>query len=175
MRNKWINRLFPFLFLFLLPWPIAHATSISELTDGGTVRVEVAEPSARPSYTAFGRAVGGVSNPGDLFYIDATNSASEIKVTLYLTNAQQLIRHYQYLILNTGIYVENGEGEWERALASNGEPVPKTIISMQNGRVSFLLPGDARYRVSIDGGCFYCRRASADSSSMSPQFSLEAI
>ncbi len=175
MRNKWIKRLSPFLFLFLLPWPIAHATSVNELTDGGTVRVEVAEPSARPSYTAFGRAIGGVSNPGDLFYIDATNSASEIKVTLYLTNAQQLIRHYQYLILNTGIYVENGEGEWERAITSNGAPVPKTIISMHNGRVSFLLPGDARYRVAIDSGCFYCHRAPADSSSLSPQFSLEVL
>ncbi len=175
MRNKWIKRLFPFLFVFLLPWPIAHATSVNELTDGGTVRVEVAEPSARPSYTAFGRAIGGVSNPGDLFYIDATNSAAEIKVTLYLTNTQQLIRHYQYLILHTGIYVENGEGEWEKAIASDGEPVPKTIISLHNGRASFLLAGDARYRVSIDSGCFYCHRASADSSSLSPQFSLEVI
>jgi hypothetical protein len=175
MRNKWIKRLFPFLFVFLLPWPIAHATDVNEPTDGETVMVEVAEPSARPSYTTFGRAIGGVSNPGDLFYIDATGSASEIKVTLYLTNTQQLVRHYQYLILNTSIYVENGEGEWERATASDGKLIPKTIISMQNGRGSFLLPGDARYRIAIDGGCFYCHRASADSGSMSPQFSLEVI
>jgi len=175
MRNKWIKRLFPFLFVFLLPWPIAHATSVNELPNGETATVEVAEPSARPSYTAFGRAIGGVSNPGDLFYIDATGSASQIKVTLYLTNAQQLVRHYQYLILNTGIYVENDEDEWERATASDGTPIPKAIISMQNGRVSFLLPGDARYKIAIDSGCFYCHRAPADSSSMSPQFSLEVI
>ena len=174
-RNMWIKRFFPYIALFLfLPWPIAYATSTDVTAGDDAVRIEIAEPSARPSYTAFGRAIGGVSNPGDLFYVDATNSPSDIKVTLSLTNAQQLIRYYRYLILDVGIYVENGDGEWERAVTSNGEPLPKTIISMRNGQVSFLLPGSSRYRVAIDGGCFYCTRAAADSYSLSPQFYLEA-
>ncbi len=174
-RNMWIKRFFPYLVLLLiLPWPVAYATSTDVTAGDDAVRIEVAELSARPSYTAFGRAIGGVSNPGDLFYVDATNSPSDIKVTLSLINAQQLIRYYRYLILDVGIYIENSEGEWERAVTSSGEPVPKTIISMRNGQVSFLLPGSSRYRVAIDGGSFYCTRAAGDSYSLSPQFYLEA-
>jgi len=176
MRNQWMKRIFPYIALFLLlPWPVAYATSADVMSGEDTVRIDAAEPSAQPSFTAYGRAIGGINNPGDLFYIDATNSDSDIEVTLYLINAQQLVRYYSYLILDVGIYVDKGIGEWERAIASNGETMPKTIISMHNGRVSFLLPGHSRYRVTIDSGCFYCHRAGAHSYFLSPQFCLEAI
>jgi hypothetical protein len=174
-RSTWIKRFFPYIALFLiLPWPVAYATSTDVIAGDDAVSIEIPEPSARPSYSAFGRAIGGVSDPGDLFYVDATNSPSDIKVTLSLTNAQRLIRYYRYLILDVGIYVENGDGEWERVITSSGEPMPKTIISMRNGQVSFLLPGSSRYRVAIDGGCFYCTRAPSDDYSLSPQFHVEA-
>ncbi len=176
MRNKWLKRIFPYIVLFLvLPWPVAYATGAGGVSGEEAVRVDVAELSARPSYTAFGRAIGGINNPGDLFYVDTTGNSADINVTLYLTNAQLLVRCYRYLILDVGIYVETSAGRWERATASNGEVVPKTIISMHNGQVSFLLPGNSRYRVAIDSGCFYCGRAGADSQSLSPQFSLEVI
>lgn len=176
MQNKWMKRFFPFVvFFLLLPWPVAYAVGAGDPAGEDAVRIELAEASAMPSYSVFGMAIGGVSNPGDLFYIDATSNPSEIKVTLYLTNTQQLLSCYRYLILDVGIYVENGQGEWERAIASNGELIPKTIISMRNGQVSFLLPGYARYRMTIDSGCFYCTNASVDSYSRSPQFYLEVI
>ena len=176
MQSKWIKRIFPYIILFLvLPWPVAYAAGADVASGGEAVIVDAAEPSARPSYTVYGRAIGGVSNPGDLFYIDATSSSSDIKVTLYLTNAQILVRYYRYLILDVGIYVETTAGNWERATASNGEMVPKTIISMRNGQVSFLLPGNSRYRVTIDSGCFYCGIAGVDSYYLSPQFCLEVI
>ena len=176
MQNKLMKRIFPFVaFLLLLPWPVAYATSAGDPAGEDTVRIELAEPSAMPSYSIFGMAIGGVSNPGDLFYIDATGEPSEVKVTLYLTNSQQLINCYRYLILDVGIYVENGQGEWERATASSGELIPKTIISMRNGQVSFLLPGYSRYRITIDSGCFYCNNANVDSYSRSPQFFMEVI
>jgi len=171
-----MKRFFPFIaFFLLLPWPVAYATSVNGLGGEEAIRIEIAESSARPSYTAFSSAIGGVSNPGDLFYLDAFNSTTDIKATLYLTNAHELINCYRYLILNVGIYVENGDGGWERATGPNGELIPKTIISMANGRVSFLLPGQARYKITIDGGSFYCTNSSADSYALSPQFYLEAI
>lgn len=176
MRSKWTRRIFPYILLFLvLPWPVAYAAGADVASGKGEIIIDAAAPSAQPSYTAYGRAIGGVNNPGDLFYVDATGNSQDIKVTLYMTNAQWLVRYYRYLILDVGVYVETTAGHWERATASSGEKVPKTIISMSNGQVSFLLPGNSRYRVSIDSGCFYCGAAGADSRSLSPQFCLEAI
>lgn len=172
MRNKWMKRLFPFIALtLLLPWPVAYTFADSGEQDA--VRIEIAEPSAEPAWTVFGKAIGGVTNPSDLFYIDATSNPADIKVTLYITNANELISHYRYLILNVGLYVENASGEWEKAVRWDGEPVPETVITMHNGQVSFFLPGLARYKVSIDDGVFYATSASADGSSLSPSFLLE--
>ena len=172
MRNKWIKRLFPFFaLLVLLPWPVAFANSYADdSADQDEVRIEIAEDSVKPNYTAFGSAIGGV-NAGDLFYIDATNDTVDIVTTLYLTNAQDLINHYTFMILKVGFYIESN-GEWERATGSNGELIPDTILSMRNGQVSFLLPGYAKYKITIDSGSFYCTNAN-DGLGLSPQFYLE--
>jgi len=77
------------------PWPIAYGYEASNASVGQeTVQVTAAEASAKPSWTAFGRAIGGV-NPGDLFHVDATNSPADISVTLYLTNAEELVHAYR--------------------------------------------------------------------------------
>ena len=39
---------------------------------------------------------------------------------------------------------------------SNGEPLADTYITMLNGKVNFTLPGYAKYKITIDKGCFYC-------------------
>ena len=172
MRNK-MKWFFPILaLLLLLPWPVAYAFDTDAMASQDAVRIEIAEDSAKPTWTAFGKAIGGVTTPGDLFHIDATNNTADIKVTLYLTNAQELINCYRYLILNVGVYVESN-GEWERASGSNGEQISDTFITMRNGQVSFILPGYAKYKVAIDSGCFYCTNANADGSNLSPQFYLE--
>ena len=173
MRNKWTKRIFPFVaLLLLLPWPIAYANTYTDGTaDQDEIRIEIAEDSAKPTWTAVGRAIGSV-NPGELFYVDASNNTADIVVTLYITNADELINHYRYLILNVGVYIESN-GEWERASGSDGNLIPDTVLSMRNGQVSFLLPGYAKYMLSIDSGCFYCTNANADQGSLSPQFYLE--
>jgi len=174
MRNKRMKWFFPLFALFLLlPWPIAYAYDVSDgvIGEQDSVQIEIAEPSAKPSYTAFGSAIGGV-NPGDLFYIDATNNTADIVATLYLTNAQDLINHYTFMILKVGVYVESN-GEWEKATGSNGKLVSDTILSMRNGQVSFLLPGYAKYKITIDSGSFYCTNANGDQGSLSPQLYLE--
>ncbi|MCK4858894.1 MAG: hypothetical protein KAT58_13050 [candidate division Zixibacteria bacterium] len=172
-NNKMLKRIFPFIaLLLLLPWPVAYAYDVvNDTADQDTIRIEIAEDSVKPSFTAFGKAIGGVP-PGDLFYIDATNNPADIVTTIYLNNAQDLIGHYTFLILKVGVYVEN-DGNWEKAYGSNGELISEIVLSMRNGQVSFLLPGYANYKVTIDGGSFYCHNASGDDSTLSPQLYLE--
>lgn len=171
MRNKVKWLFFLLALLLLLPWPVAYAYTYAG--DGAVqdaVRIKVAEASVQPSYTVFGRAIGGVSNPGDLFYIDVTGNPADIWVTLYITNAQELIGCYRYLILKLGVYVESSPGEWEKATRGDGELLPDTFITIRDAQVSFILPGYAKYKVTIDNGSFYC--ANVNKGSISPQFYL---
>jgi len=172
-RKRFIKWIFPIIaLLLLLPWPVAYAYDVvNDTADQDTIRIEIAEDSVKPSFTAFGKAIGGVP-PGDLLYIDATNNAADMVTTIYLNNAHDLIGHYTFLILKVGVYVEN-DGNWEKAYGSNGELISEIVLSMRNGQVSFLLPGYANYKVTIDGGSFYCHNASGDDSTLSPQLYLE--
>ena len=175
IRNKWFKRLFPiFALLILAPWPVAYAYTYTDDTAGQeTIRIEVADPSVAPDFgNVLGRTIGGVTTPGDLFYIDAIENAADIQATLHITNAQQLSRCYRYLILNVGLYVENDAGEWEKASMGNGKPIPDTFITMRNGQVSFTLPGLAKYKVTIDSGSYYCINAVAEGGNVSPQLYL---
>jgi len=172
MRNKWIKRLFPlFALLLLAPWPIAYAYDDATAGQDG-VRIEVAEASVAPTWTAFGKAIGGAT-PGDLFYIDVTDNPADVVATLYLTNAQELIGCYRNLILKVGIYTEIAGGDWEKASTGNGEPTSEIFITMRNGQVSFTLSGLAKYKITIDSGSFYCTTTNTDKGSLSPQFYLE--
>ena len=169
-NNRLLKRIFPLIaLLMLLPWPVAYAFDVTG-ADQDAVQIEVAEPAAQPSYNVFGKAIGSV-DPGELFYIDATGNIEDTVATLYLTNANELVNHYIFLMLKVGVYIEN-DGNWEKAYARNGELIPETILSMRNGQVSFLLPGYAKYRVAIDGGSFYAINAH-DDGNLSPQLYLE--
>lgn len=171
MRKTWIKRFFPLIaFFLLLPWPVAYATSAGDPAGDDTVTIEVAEASVKPSYKVFGQAIGSV-NPGDLFYVNATDNSADIMTTLSLTNANELVSHYTYLFLKVGVYVDN-DGTWEKASDSNGESIPETILSMRNGQVSFLLPGYGKYKITIDGGSFYAINAN-DDGGLTPQLYLE--
>ena len=158
--------------LLLTPWPVAYAYD-NAMASPGPIQITAAEPSAAPSCRVFGKAIGGVS-PGDLFYIDATKNSTDIQVTLHLTNTDELINYYRYLILKVGVYVQTGVNQWEKATTGNGELTPDTYITMRNGNVSFTLPGCAKYKVTIDRGCFYCFSTNTDEGSMSPTFYLTA-
>ncbi len=164
--------IFPIAALLLLaPWPIAYAY---DNTTAGTqtIQVEVAEDSAAPTMNISGQTIGGVTAPGDLFYVDTTNNPTDISVTLYLTNTEELVHYYRYLTLNIGIYVQIGTNRWEKATASNGTAIPDTYLTIRNGLVDFTLPGYARYKITVDSGCFYCFKTGTDRESISPQFYL---
>jgi len=169
-----IKKIFPLLAVLLLaPWPVAFAHDVSDGVIGQeTARIEVAEASAAPTWTAFRRALGGVTTPGDLFYIDATSNTVDIEVTLYLTNTQELSHCYRYLILKVGAYAESNAGQWEKASMGDSEPIPDTFITLRDARVSFTLPGYAKYKITLDSGSFYCTNTNGGRDSLSPQFYL---
>jgi len=173
MPDRFIKKIFPILAILLLtPWPVAYAhTYAGDMVGQEPVQIEVAEASAAPSMTVFGKAIGGVK-PGDLFYIDATENAADITVTLYLTNSQELSHCYRFLILKVGIYVESAGGEWEKASWCDAEPIPETFITLCDAQVSFTLPGCTKHKATIDSGSFYCIRTQADGGTVSPQFYL---
>jgi len=158
--------------LLLTPWPVAYAYD-DTMAGQAAIQIEAAEPAASPQWQAFGNAIGGVT-PGDLFYIDSDNNTADMPVTLSITNTDELIHHYRYLTLNVGIYVQTGADQWEKATNGNGESLPDTYITMLNGKVSFTLPGYAKYKITIDKGCFYCYGTDADRNAASPVFYLSA-
>ena len=168
MRNRLTKLVFPlFALLLLAPWPIAYAHSYNGGVSGqDAVQIRIAEPSAMPSWHAFGRAIGGVDTPGDLFYINATENPTDIEVILYLTNTNELCHYYSYLILEVGIYSEGDAGEWAKT------SIPDIFITLRNGLVRFTVPGYAKYKVTIDDGCFNCFGTVADGSVVAPQFYL---
>ena len=159
--------------LLLVPWPVAYAYD-NGMAGELPIQVQAAGSSAAPSWEVFGRTIGGVTTPGDLFYIDTTNNTADMLVTLHLTNAEELIRYYRYLILNVGVYIQTRTDQWEKVTMGNGEAIPDTYITMRNGNVSFTLPGYAKYKITIDSGCFYCIGTGADGDGASPKFYLTA-
>lgn len=171
MRNKWIKRIFPLIaIVLLLPWPVAYTADVAGGTNEDKVRIEIAEETL-PNFTAWGKAIGSVP-AGDLFYIDATNDTADKVVILYLSNVDELINHYTFMNLKVGVYIDR-DGEWEPACGSDGKLIPETMLSMRNGQVSFLLSGFAKYKISINGGAFYCTNANSDDGGLSPQLYLE--
>ena len=164
MIRRLARLIFPLLCVLLLtPWPIAYAY---DTVNAAEPPVQITAAEATPSITAFGKAIGSVK-PGDLFYIDVSNSPADIEVNLYLTNASELVHNYRYMILKVGVYVQSGGNGWEKA------SLPDTYLTMHNGGVSFRLQGYARYRVSLDGGSFYCLTADETKEELSPRFYLE--
>jgi len=169
-----LNRSILFLpaILLLTPWLASYAYGAGDDTPiHETVHVEAAEPSASPSATFFGKAIGGIT-PGDLFYIDAPDNAHDITVTLYLTNAHELTHYLRYLILKVGIYFENSDGRWQKASSWNGKLFPDTYITLRNSPVNLTLAGYAKYKITIDAGSFYCITANTRENAALPQFYL---
>jgi len=168
--KKTMKWLFPFLAVALLaPGMVAFATDAGDDFNGqDAIQITAADPSELPNWQVFGKAVGGVDTPGNLFYIDATENASDITATLYITNTKELSHCYRYLILEVGVYVESGEGKWQKASTCD------TFITLKNGQVSFTLQGSANYKVTIDSGSFRCTSTNVDGGSFSPQFFMEA-
>jgi len=168
MKRKLI---FPLIAALLLtPWPVVYAYD-EAMAINAPMTVEAAEPATAPKLNAFGNAIGGVT-PGDLFHIDSANSTADTLFTLYITNTDELVHCYRYMALNVGVYVQTDTDQWEKVTWGEGETSRETYITMQSGMVSLVLPGYAKYKITIDKGCFYCYGIGGDNNAVSPKFYL---
>ena len=152
-----------------VPWPLTYAIT-DESPAQDSVQIRAADSPSTPCWTAFGKAIGGVNQPVDLFYIDTTQSAADIVMNLYLSNAHELSHMYRYLILEVGVYRRSSSSHWEKIHLENTAPDSAMYITLQNGQTSFPLKGYAEYKVAIDGGSFYCITANPEKGNVSPQF-----
>ncbi len=151
MSKRFLKRVFPLLAITLLvPWPVAYAYEYQIDVEAKDALSVEAAPAAESGWSAYGGAIGGLDAPVDLFYINGAEFPADIPVNLYITNTDELVHSYSYLNLKIGIYQMHGT-EWQRAPGFDGD-----IITLRNGRVSFTLPGYARYKLTIDSGCFRC-------------------
>ena len=156
--------------LLLAPWTVAYAYGDAAAATG-PVDIVPAEPAGLPRFNAYGNAIGGVI-PGDLFLIDSTNSPNDTAFTLYITNTDELVHNYRYLTLNIGTYVQTATGDWEKVPTGEGANPRETYLTMQNGAINFVLAGGAKYKITIDRGCFYCYGTGTDRTFALPDFYL---
>jgi hypothetical protein len=158
--------------LLLTPWPVAYAYD-DVIVGRNQIQIKAAAPTATPILNVFGKAVGNVTR-GDLFYIDTGDITNDISVTLHITNTDELIKHYRYMNLNIGVYAQTYNGRWQKVATGEGEMLPDIYITMSNGHVSFTLTGHARYKITVDSGCFYCYGTGNGEIAVSPAFYLTA-
>ena len=159
-----------FASLLLVPWTVAYAYGDASAATG-QVDIIPAQPAGLPQFNVCGNAIGGVT-PGDLFLVDTPNTPNDTPFTLYITNTDELIHNYRYITLCIGIYARTATGQWEKVPAVEGENPPETLLTMQNGAISFVLAGGARYKITIDKGCFYCYGIGTDRTIALPDFYL---
>jgi hypothetical protein len=159
--------LFPVIAALLLaPWPVAYAYD-EAMAVNAPMTIEAAEPGATPSLQAYRNFIGSIT-PGDLFYIDVSETATDTFYTLCITNTDELIRNYRYMNLNIGVYVQTDIDKWEKV----GVNPPDIYLTMQNGAVDIKLPGCGNYKITVDKGCFYCHGVGAEGNVASPEFYL---
>ena len=139
---------------------------------GTDIQITPAPQQDAPAATFYGSAIGGVT-AGDLFYIDSANTTPDFTATLYLTNVEQLVHNLRYMTLEVGVYREVGPDQWEKALLPDGSAFPTLFLTMNNGTVTFNLPGMANYKVTIENGCFKTQPA-GNQETAAPAFYLEA-
>ena len=156
-----------------LPWltSIAYGDSNGASVPAG-VRIEAAGRAAAPEATFIGYAFGSIT-PGDLFYIDATGSRDDMVINLYITNGDELARYLRYLILRVALYSANEDGQWLPApVRFDILKESDTYLTLQNSPAKFTAPGNARYKVRIDSGSYYCLPAGARPDNGPPEFYL---
>ncbi len=175
MNKKLFKKIFPLIAILLLaPWPVAYAYASDNGSNTPETSLITAAPiESAPKVSVFGGAISGVTS-GDLFYIDALDRSADMPFTLYITNAEELIHDYRYIILQVGVYVQDNTGQWVKASGADGQTIQVLYITMLNGHVSFSLPGLAKYKVTIDGGSVYSLMVgSRQEGIIQPQFYME--
>ena len=153
------------LVLLLIPCGAAYAYDGVD-ADENPMIIEPADPA--PQIIVYGNAIGGVE-ADDLFYVDITGTTADTPFTLYMTNVDELIHSYRYMNLNIGIYIQIDTNIWEKL---NVTSCPDMYLTMQNGLVNFTLPGGAKYKVTLENGCYRSYHVTPGNSIAMPSFYL---
>ena len=153
------------LVLLLVPCGAAYAYNGAD-ADENPMIIEPADPA--PQIIVYGNAIGGVE-VDDLFYVDITGTTADTPFTLYMTNVDELIHSYRYMNLNIGIYMQTDTDIWEKL---NVTSCPDMYLTMQNGLVNFTLPGGAKYKVTLENGCYRSYHVTPGNSIAMPSFYL---
>jgi hypothetical protein len=166
MKRKLAFTLITILLLF--PWTVAYAYD-NAAASTGTIDITPAGIESFPRFNGCGNAIGGVT-PGDIFTIDCTGTETDTSFTLCITNTDELIHNYRYMTLNIGVYIQAPASNWEKT--TPGENSQNIYLTMQNGAVSFVLAGNAKYKVTVDKGCYYCYGIGSNRTAVLPDFYL---
>jgi hypothetical protein len=145
---------------------VAYGSNNGDLAPDG-INVTAAGPASAPRAVFFGGAHGSIT-PGDLFYVDVSESEGEFAATLYLTNPSELTHYVKYLIFRTSARIESADGSW----SAYDTGVNELYLSLQNSAVKFFLTGGARYKITLDSGDYYCLPFRAGQARELPRFDL---
>jgi len=159
--------------LLLAPWPVVYAF---DRVSADTVQLDIqpAAPGTEPQFKAYGNAIGSVDY-GELFRIDTTGEESDRTYQLLMTNIDELASDYRFMNFQIGVYAqEAGTENWVRLDTNGTEQFHDIYISIVNGGVSFTLPGGAKYKITLEHGCFYAYGVQPGGTIVVPQFYLTA-
>jgi hypothetical protein len=131
----------------------SQSTTVSITSGSGPITVTQATTNT-PSWSPAENTLGSTGS-GDLFTL-TKNTAEDIWVTLYLTNATDLSKAYSYLNLD----ITTPEGS--------------KVLTLTNGYVTFKFTGAASSSttISLASGGYYCIETT--DVALSPAFFLEA-
>jgi hypothetical protein len=158
--------------ILLVPWAVAYGYDKVNAADI-SASIEPADQSLVPTIHVFGNAVGSISN-GDLFTIDTSGATTNTTFTLLIANVDELINYYRFLTMNIGLYVQTGTDSWEKMTTAAGGSSPEMHITMDSIELDFSLPGNAKYKVTVESGSYRSFSITKGKSVAIPEFSLTA-
>jgi hypothetical protein len=144
--------------------------TILNATVNGEINVTPAPAENTPAIDFFGNYIGSVE-AGDLFYINAAENQPDFSIDLCITNTDELVKSYRYMILKVTVYIEDNEGQWQEVTSQNSIELPATYITLENPQVTFNLFGLANYKVTIESGSYKSLPRTTDGD-VAPQFYL---
>ncbi len=159
--------------MLLAPWPVAYAyDNVNAASTSLTIMA--ADTASAPQLNGYGNAIGSITD-GDLFEIDMTGTEIDTVFRLSITNADELFPNYRFMNMKIGVLTQAAGSEaWEKLTTSGGEELQPIYISMHGGMAEFKLPGGAKYKITIEKGCFYCYGVTQATKAAVPRFYLEA-
>lgn len=130
-----------------------------------------------PGWSPSALSAGSVTTAGDLALIDGTIASNGVTVSMYITDLAGLQQDYSSFALPIDVYTSpctSGACVWTQA--SGVIASPPTYLTSTSGFITFNLPANSYYDITVDtGGSFYCTSVSTSSpATLTPTFYFTA-